>query len=296
VCRCNHLTDFAASFKETIANATVVNPGNVHNLGKVQHRFGTLIACASIIGLGVVFYIIGKRWDEKSEAEQPKDAPRPDADGFFAEDRPVNAKGDVEMQQMRKSKRFSLRKDPDAPRPPPKTFIEHISSIWQKIKRNHLIIGYLFRRPNDVFTRPARVLCICCILLGELAVNAAFYDVRNNSMSSTAVTGLVSAIIIFPVSFFLPVFFRTFRGQPGLKVCGHRVPSWTRRLPYYLTIGLTIFFGYIVILYGVSFSKLAQTNWLLSSLWSIVQDIFAQEPVQAFIRESGLYWLMQVLH
>eukprot|EP00004_Rigifila_ramosa_P004326 TRINITY_DN1473_c0_g1_i7.p1 TRINITY_DN1473_c0_g1~~TRINITY_DN1473_c0_g1_i7.p1 ORF type:complete len:1511 (+),score=334.97 TRINITY_DN1473_c0_g1_i7:61-4533(+) len=287
VCACSHLTDFATEFEETTKNATLPDITNVGSLKNLKNRMGTVAAAVTILGVMVILYFIGEKWDKKDEVEyRRKSQIRLSTIGPNG----VIDTKDVEIASLEEPVvpdnrpwYMRWRRNPDLP---PDLRPVHVK-IWDHLKTHHLILSYFFRDPRDTFTRPQRVLCFCVIILGEFAVNAAFYGVGSSSDPAGIIAvAVATAIIIMPLSLFLPVLFKTLNAKSKFKVFGHVLPPWAHHIPPTFSFFLIFWFTYILIIYGVSFSKAVENSWLVSSIISLFQDNLIQEPVLGLFRDT----------
>eukprot|EP00004_Rigifila_ramosa_P022740 TRINITY_DN6268_c0_g1_i1.p1 TRINITY_DN6268_c0_g1~~TRINITY_DN6268_c0_g1_i1.p1 ORF type:complete len:3072 (-),score=457.76 TRINITY_DN6268_c0_g1_i1:89-9304(-) len=303
-CACSHLTDFATQFKETYRNATAPDITDVSNFSHIKDRLGTVGAAIAILGLTAIFYWLGQRWDEHQLQKMGGSEVNKTAESIAVEEETKAMEGqrvEIEMTEMgvktlpADTRPWYMRwkRNPNKP-PDTRPFVV---KAWSHVKKNHLIVSYFFRDPRDVFTRPQRALCICVILLGDFAINAAFYGVGSQTDPvSIVATGIATALIMVPLSFFLPILFKTLRGQPTLRIFKRQVPRWTRFVPYTVSCLLILLFTYLVIVYGVSFTKAVEQSWLVSTLWSVGQDNVLQEPLFGMMRESVRQLLISALN
>eukprot|EP00004_Rigifila_ramosa_P017481 TRINITY_DN4261_c0_g1_i13.p1 TRINITY_DN4261_c0_g1~~TRINITY_DN4261_c0_g1_i13.p1 ORF type:complete len:3428 (-),score=662.20 TRINITY_DN4261_c0_g1_i13:17-9130(-) len=323
VCACSHLTDFAGEFKDAYQNATVPDITDITELANITHRLGTLIAAVSILALAGVMILSGHRWDLRAERQFFEAHPDQKTSAVLADDLDTkiinyaSSAQEVELREMpggisnaealnhrTRFQRwlsvpvFSAAELPinegSVPSPKPYSFW---GRLWKEIQDGHLLVSYFFRDPQDPFTRPQRALCLSAIFLGEFAVNAAFTRSRDRTdILRTLIIGISTAVIIFPVAFLLPLLFRTFRGQDTLKIFRRPVPRWTRYIPYIISICFMIFFTYLVILYGLSFSKKSEVSWLISTVLSLMQENLIHEPIFGVFREGVRRFLLAVFN
>jgi len=97
-------------------------------------------------------------------------------------------------------------------------------SAWHLFCDDHCVISLFFVEPHDPFTRPRRLTCLFCLILGTLAINAVFYGKAGDSITSRIVTGVVTGILLFPAKVMF-VYIFTKVGPALAKRFGPQPPS-----------------------------------------------------------------------
>lgn len=175
----------------------------------------------------------------------------------------------------------------------------------------HLFLSLFTRLPQNPFTRCQRLTCMLSIILVSLVTNAMFYRLEQESDPNSfrigplevslqqLVIGVQSGLISLPVSIFTVMIFRNIKRKTPLHNIKGSDRSNVRENstrgflpPRFIVIGwliclaVSIFSGFVTILYSIQWGAAVSNRWLVSVGISVLQDIVLTGPFVIIINTS----------
>jgi len=137
------------------------------------------------------------------------------------------------------------------------------------LRYEHAWLGVIFRKADDSFTRPKRILRLFTMVILNIAISGIWFGHENN-LSEKITVSVITAIIIFPTSFYLKWMFKS---------------KYVKRIEAYIA-SILLIAGclFLILLYGYFFNNNTAELWFTVAAISIVINIIIFEPILVAIR------------
>lgn len=147
------------------------------------------------------------------------------------------------------------------------SYLKSTRSLFvEKFREKHSWLGLFFSRAGSRFERTERLTILLCMILGNLVINALFYDTASDvHLLQKVVIGLIVGSIVFPITIVLHLMLSRTRGK-------FRAASYTIAILYTLVCGV------LVIVYSLDFGTSKANDWLTSFAISTGQDFILNQP------------------
>lgn len=140
------------------------------------------------------------------------------------------------------------------------------SLFVEKFREKHSWLGLFFSRGGNRFERTERLTILLCMILGNLVINALFYDTASDvHLLQKVVIGLIVGSIVFPITIVLHLLLSRTHGK-------------FRAAAYVIAILYTLVCGMLVIVYSLNFGTTKANAWLTSFAISTGQDFILNQP------------------
>jgi hypothetical protein len=140
------------------------------------------------------------------------------------------------------------------------------SLFVEKFREKHSWLGLFFSRGGNRFERTERLTILLCMILGNLVINALFYDTASDvHLLQKVVIGLIVGSIVFPITIVLHLLLSRTHGK-------------FRAAAYTIAILYTLVCGVLVIVYSLNFGTKKANAWLTSFAISTGQDFILNQP------------------
>jgi len=140
----------------------------------------------------------------------------------------------------------------------------------EKFREKHTWLAIFFARSGR-FARTDMLTQLLCTILGNLVVNAIFYDRSGDvQLAQKIVIGLIVGSIMFPISIGFAILLSKLAGR--FKIVG-----------YVISITFCLGCAVLVIVYSLDFGDEKSNSWLTSFAVSSFQDCIANQPLKFLV-------------
>jgi hypothetical protein len=196
-CLCTHLTDFNIELGSLeVPHITEITLQDIYNLQDLLQHPTAMIWLAALWILYIFLLPISVRLDDKKHLQretvpQTKNDPR-----------------HWRHPSMRQASRYQRWK----------------AYVRDHFKYDHLWFSVYFRRPHDNFSSAERLTSVFVVIIGSMAVSAAFWSQDQGGKLGTIVVGIISSCALIPASAGLRFIFRRAGTDPtgGINHAGAR--------------------------------------------------------------------------
>ena len=175
---------------------------------------------------------------------------------------------------------------------------------------NHVWLSTVTKRPGSRFTRIQRVTCCMSVALSSMLANAMFYNFGNEAEATLQIgplkispkqiiIGIQSCLIVTPVNLLIVWIFQNSKGKRPQQSNSYekyfstegteatedegRIPHCCVYIAWFLSFGTIMTSAAFTFFYSLMWGKEKANQWLTSILVSLIQDIFAMQPIKVII-------------